>query len=124
VAARGHLSDLPSPIGVESLRIDYPREVEHGGTRYPSVHHAFWALSVADPAAAPTVAAEPDGSRAEALALALPRRPDWSSVQLAVMTALLRAKYAQHTDLAQVLPCDDAGPGSIPRGRRRAAGVS
>ena len=47
--------------------------------------------------------AEPNTFRAQTLALALPRRPDWSRVQLAVMASLLRATYAQHPDLAQVL---------------------
>lgn len=32
-----------------------------------------------------------------------PRRPGWPAIRLAVMTRLLRAKFAQHPDMARTL---------------------
>ncbi|MGW5616469.1 HEAT repeat domain-containing protein [Streptomyces sp. NPDC003877] len=70
---------------------------------YPSVTHAYWALSTADPAAR---AAARDAERASAArhaAAGAPRREGWDQARTAVMTALLRAEYTQHPALARVL---------------------
>ncbi|MFD8597986.1 NADAR family protein [Kitasatospora sp. NPDC059646] len=89
--------------GKVALRHDYPAPITVDGTDYPSAAHAYWALSVAEPATRPAVAAAPSAAAARTLAAGAPRREGWEHVRTAVMTRLLRAKYDQHPDLAAIL---------------------
>ncbi len=100
----------PDPPGIAGLRIEYPAPVEIDGRTYPSVHHAFWARSVSSTGDHDRIVAEPDPFRAYDLALAADQRPDWLSLQLAVMADLLRAKFAQHPELAFILYVTGDGP--------------
>jgi predicted NAD-dependent protein-ADP-ribosyltransferase YbiA (DUF1768 family) len=93
----------PDPPGLEALRIDYPRSITHAGQVYPSVHHAFWALSVTDPQRRREILALDNPYQARMAALAGPRVPGWAGVQVAVMADLNRAKFTQHPDLAELL---------------------
>jgi predicted NAD-dependent protein-ADP-ribosyltransferase YbiA (DUF1768 family) len=93
----------PASPGLEALQIEYPRPITHSGNRYPSVHHAPWALSVADPDRRRDVLAIETPFRARDAARALTPTPRWPAVQLAVMADLLRAKFVQHADLADLL---------------------
>ncbi|MFI9004703.1 NADAR family protein [Streptomyces sp. NPDC053541] len=86
-----------------ALRNDYPAAITLDGATYPSVAHAYWALSVADPEARASVVAAESGAKARALAAKAPRREGWDRTRTAVMARLLRAKYEQHPDLAEVL---------------------
>ncbi|MFF4041392.1 NADAR family protein [Streptomyces sp. NPDC001816] len=89
--------------GRRGLRNDYPAPLEVAEVAYPSVAHAYWALSVADPAVRDTVARADTGDAARTLAAEAPRREGWEQARTAVMTNLLRAKYDQHPDLAEIL---------------------
>ncbi|MFI8102139.1 NADAR family protein [Streptomyces sp. NPDC086023] len=89
------------------LRHDYPAPIRVADSDYPSVAHAYWALSVAEPEARHTVAAADNALAARTLAAGAPRREDWEHVRTAVMTHLLRAKYDQHPDLAEILLATD-----------------
>ncbi len=93
----------PDPPGVEVLQNDYPTLITIGANSYPSVTHAYWALSTSDPDWHDQITAAPRGYDAGKLAELAPRRIDWAAARLAVMTALLRAKYTQHTQIAQRL---------------------
>ncbi|GHC45979.1 NADAR family protein [Streptomyces cinnamoneus] len=98
--------DDPGTVG---LRNDYPAAITVDGATYPSVAHAYWALSAADPGARAAIAAADTLHAARTLAGDTPRRADWEHLRTAVMTALLRAKYTQHPDLAEILlGTDDA----------------
>ncbi len=92
--------DEPGKLG---LRHDYPAPITVDGAAYPSVAHAYWALSVADPETRPAVAAAPNAAAARTLAAASSRREGWEHVRTAVLTRLLRAKYEQHPELAEIL---------------------
>lgn len=105
-----HPRGWPDPPGIAGLQIEYPAPIEHDGRSYPSVHHAFWARSVSSTEDHDRIVAEPDPFRAYDLALAADQRPDWLSVQLAVMADLLRAKFAQHPELAVILYVTGDGP--------------
>ncbi|WP_030741904.1 NADAR family protein [Streptomyces sp. NRRL F-5135] len=106
----------PGPAG---LRDDYPAPVDVDGVTYPSVAHAYWSLSAAEPVARAAVAAAESSYAARALAADAVRREGWEQARTAVMTRLLRAKYAQHPALAEILLAtgdatlvyDDAGSG-------------
>ncbi|MFD6565782.1 NADAR family protein [Micromonospora profundi] len=93
----------PDPPGVEVLQNDYPAVIAVGDNTYPSVTHAYWALSTPDPHWHDQITAAPRGYDASKLAEQAPRRADWASARLAVMAALLRAKYTQHPQMAQTL---------------------
>lgn len=103
VASFVHGLGWPDPFGLEALRIDYPRPITHGGDTYPSVQHAFWALSVADRRRRSEIVALDSPYQAREMARKAPRVPGWPGVQVAVMLVLLRAKFAQHPDLAELL---------------------
>ncbi|MEU9150454.1 NADAR family protein [Streptomyces sp. NPDC048417] len=93
-------SDNP---GTDALRNDYPAPVEADGVTYPSVAHAYWALSTADAQARAAIAAADRAAVARGLAAEVPRRDGWEQARTAVLTALLRAKFARHPALAEVL---------------------
>ncbi|MFF8828148.1 NADAR domain-containing protein [Streptomyces sp. NPDC015131] len=86
-----------------ALRNDYPAPIALDDVTYPSVAHAYWAQSVAEPEARNAVATAETGAHAQMLAAEAPRREGWERTRTAVMARLLRAKYAQHADLAEVL---------------------
>ncbi|WP_314617024.1 NADAR family protein [Streptomyces stackebrandtii] len=97
VADPGHLglrNDYPAPIAVEEVV-------------YPSVAHAYWALSVTQPAVRSAITAADTAAAARELAAANVRREGWEHVRAAVMTSLLRAKYDQHPELAEILLATD-----------------
>ncbi|MEU2243818.1 NADAR family protein [Streptomyces sp. NPDC018338] len=97
VADPGHLglrNDYPAPIAVEEVV-------------YPSVAHAYWALSVTQPAVRSAITAADTAAAARELAAATVRREGWEHVRTAVMTSLLRAKYDQHPELAEILLATD-----------------
>ncbi|MCF3131153.1 hypothetical protein [Streptomyces olivochromogenes] len=60
--------------GTRGLRNDYPAPVVVAEVAYPSVAHAYWALSVADPAVGDAVARADTGDAARGLAAEAPRR--------------------------------------------------
>ncbi|MEU6310864.1 NADAR family protein [Streptomyces sp. NPDC047014] len=89
--------------GKQGLRNDYPAPIVVGDVTYPSVAHAYWARSAAEPEVRDAVVAAETGGRARALAEAAGRREGWERVRTAVMAGLLRAKYEQHPELAAIL---------------------
>ncbi|MFF9578273.1 NADAR family protein [Streptomyces rubiginosohelvolus] len=93
--------------GHRGLRNDYPAPITVGEVLHPSVAHAYWALSVARPEISSTITAADTAHAARELAAAAPRREGWEHVRTAVMTGLLRAKYDQHPELAEILLATD-----------------
>ncbi|MFF9983662.1 NADAR family protein [Streptomyces erythrochromogenes] len=89
--------------GKNALRNDHPAPITLGDVPYPSVAHAYWARSVAEPEARTAVVAAESGAKARTVAAAVARRDGWEQVRTAVMARLLRAKYEQHPDLAAIL---------------------
>ncbi|WP_369192136.1 NADAR domain-containing protein [Streptomyces sp. R08] len=89
--------------GMLGLRHDYPAPIAVDGSNYPSVAHAYWALSVTDPQTRLAIAAAETAATARALATVASRREGWELARTAVMTRLLNAKYHQHPELAEIL---------------------
>ncbi|MFK0254692.1 NADAR family protein [Streptomyces sp. NPDC090445] len=96
--------DDPGKVG---LRSDYPASIDIGGTTYSSVAHAYWALSVDGCMAQAAIAAADTSYAARKLAADANQRAGWEHARSAVMIKLLRAKYAQHPDLAEILLATD-----------------
>ncbi|QLE70237.1 NADAR family protein [Streptomyces rectiverticillatus] len=89
--------------GRKGLRNDYPAPIDADGVTYPSVAHAYWALSVTDPEVRAAIAAASSTYAARGLAAGTARREGWEQVHVAVMAGLLRAKYARYPELAEIL---------------------
>ncbi|MEW5357021.1 NADAR family protein [Streptomyces sp. 16-176A] len=91
--------------GTRALRNEYPSPITVGpdDAVYPTVLHAYWALSVAGPDAREAVRTAESVFDARAVAAGTPRRPGWEHLRTAVMTDLLRAKFGRHPQLAAVL---------------------
>jgi len=93
----------PADAGFEVLQNKFPAPITVGGTTYPTVIHAYWALSTSDDERRDLIAQAETPYQAQKLAEAAPRRDGWADARLAVMTSLLRAKFHQHPQLAAVL---------------------
>jgi len=93
----------PENPGVLALRNEYPAAVVIDSVNYPTVVHAYWALAAADPAASEQIRATDRPYDAEKLAEQVAMRADWPVIRIAVMARLLRAKFAQHPQLAEIL---------------------
>lgn len=105
-----HYSNSNKPVadpGLLGLRNGYPAPITVGKTTYPSVTHAYWASSAAQPEARAAIAAADTAAEAGKLAAGAPRREGWAHARTAVMTSLLRAKYDQHPELAEILLATD-----------------
>ncbi|QDY77197.1 NADAR family protein [Streptomyces qinzhouensis] len=93
-------SDTPDK---SALRNTYPAPVAYEGTVYPTVTHAYWALSTPDPAARAAITAADTAGTARLLGEEAARHGDWERTRTAVLGRLLRAKFDQHPELAAVL---------------------
>ncbi|WP_395298307.1 hypothetical protein ACF9IK_36245 [Kitasatospora hibisci] len=89
--------------GDPALRNGHLVPVGYGGRRYASVTHAYWALSTRDVGIRAAVEAAATAPEAEALAHRAPRTQRWDQVRSALLTDLIRAKYAEHPALAEAL---------------------
>jgi ribA/ribD-fused uncharacterized protein len=89
--------------GLPFLASGADREFEYRGVTYRTVDHAYWSLSTDDETARSAIRVAPTAYEASKLGKAASRRPGWPSMRLAVMLELLRAKYHQHADLAELL---------------------
>ncbi|NYI94567.1 putative NAD-dependent protein-ADP-ribosyltransferase YbiA (DUF1768 family) [Streptomonospora nanhaiensis] len=101
---------LPERPGTFALRNDYPAPIEVEGEVYPSVEHAYWALSAAEAADRTRIRQAPSAREARERGGRARRRADWPRLRLAVMAALLRAKFTQHPALAEVLVSTGEAP--------------
>lgn len=93
--------------GKRGLRSDYPAPITVEEVTYPSVAHAYWALSVGRPEARAAIVTADTAAAARKLAAATPRREGWEHARTAVMASLLQAKYDQHPELAEILLATD-----------------
>ncbi|MFC9858357.1 MULTISPECIES: NADAR family protein [unclassified Streptomyces] len=93
----------PEQPGLFMLRNDFPARIVFAGESYASVVHGYWALSAADASDGSAIRDAVSGGEARDLGGWATHRSDWPDVRLAVMAELLRAKFTQHPELAQVL---------------------
>ncbi|MEQ4725583.1 NADAR family protein [Nonomuraea sp. B19D2] len=85
------------------LRNDFPAPIKVADALYPTVEHAYWGLSTNDESLRERIRTALSSEAARDIAVGVERRPHWSDVRLTVMADLLRAKFGQHPDLAEVL---------------------
>ncbi|MET7639099.1 NADAR family protein [Streptomyces sp. NPDC005438] len=88
---------------IRALRNDYPAPVTVDGITHPTVTHAYWAASVTDPTVRQAIREANNAFHAHSLTVGTPPREGWDQARTAVMARLMRAKYDQHPDLAEIL---------------------
>ncbi|MET9409065.1 NADAR family protein [Streptomyces sp. NPDC002935] len=93
----------PDDPGLLALRNEYPCPIQVRGIEYPDVDRAYLALSTGDETGHRAVLMAESNYAAKRMAETAPRRPGWEQARLAVMAQLMRAKYAQHPALAELL---------------------
>jgi N-glycosidase YbiA len=81
----------------------YPAANRYAGLVYPTVEHAFQAAKTQDDTEKRQIAAAHSPGQAKRLGRAVRLRPDWESVKVAVMTELVREKFATHPELRERL---------------------
>ncbi|MBB4302860.1 hypothetical protein GGD81_001896 [Rhodobium orientis] len=84
----------------------YRREVIFEGTKYPTAEHAYQAGKAAKPAVREWILNAPTPALAAMAAHGLYTWevvPNWSQIKFDRMRAVLKAKFTQHNDLAQLL---------------------
>jgi predicted NAD-dependent protein-ADP-ribosyltransferase YbiA (DUF1768 family) len=77
-----------------------PHPVVDGELEWPTVLHAYWAASTADPELIAGIRACTTTWEVGRLVRDAPRRERWPEIRLAEMARLLRLKFAQYPDLA------------------------
>ncbi|GIE82386.1 hypothetical protein Aph02nite_83360 [Actinoplanes philippinensis] len=96
-------------LGVECLRNEYPAPITMGGHTYPTAVHAFWALSTSDENVRAAVRDEPSFVRAERIAGTGTATPGWARLWATAMHRVLRLKFEQHPEFADVLAATGDG---------------
>lgn len=93
----------PQDPGILALRNEFAATITIGGRSCPTVTHAYWALAVTDEPLREQILLADTPYAARKLAEDAPIRAGWPRARAAIMTKLLRAKFAQHPHLAEVL---------------------
>lgn len=93
----------PDQLDLFVLRNEFPAPFAYGDQTYPTIIHGYWAIAAADRSdhdriqdAATVRDAHETGGRCVL-------RSDWAAARTAVMADLLRAKFTQHPELAEIL---------------------
>ncbi|MFG1798127.1 NADAR family protein [Nocardia sp. NPDC049149] len=85
------------------LHNGFPASISYRGHTYPTILHGYWAIAVADGTDHDRIRDAETAHDAHEIGGSCALRADWPVVRLAVMAGLLRAKFAQHPELAAVL---------------------
>lgn len=97
----GHTPE--EPLTFECLRNDYPVRVEVDGQTYPSATHAFWALSTTDATVRAAIRDCEWAFDAEEMAGQGTPTPGWPQLRITAMHRVIRAKFDQNPEFADVL---------------------
>ncbi|MCP2335443.1 NADAR family protein [Actinomadura rupiterrae] len=93
----------PSQMDDAVLRNEFPCPIAYRGHTYRTVLHAYWAQAVASPADHDRIRDTTDVRDAQELGGSCPLHPDWPVRRVAIMAEILRAKFAQHPAMADIL---------------------
>ncbi|MET9121659.1 NADAR family protein [Streptomyces sp. NPDC004528] len=96
-------NESPERLDLFVLRNEFPALFSYQGQRYPTVLHGYWALAAAERSDHDHIRDATTVREAHEAGGRVPLRPEWVLVRTAIMAALLRAKFTQHPELAEVL---------------------
>jgi predicted NAD-dependent protein-ADP-ribosyltransferase YbiA (DUF1768 family) len=94
---------FPAEPGIAWLRNEYPTPIIMGGATYPSAVHAYWSLATTDETVRAAIRAAGSPFSVESAVGTAPLRDNWPELRLTAMHAVLRAKFGQHPELADLL---------------------
>ncbi len=94
---------IGEPFGCFSNFAPYPVEID--GLVWPTTEHYYQAQKFADPAYRERIRHNkyPSAAKGQGNNRTMPIRPDWDEVRVEVMRKAVRAKLAQHPDVAETL---------------------
>ncbi|MEU2253352.1 NADAR family protein [Nocardia xishanensis] len=93
----------PAELDLFVPRNEFPAPLSYAGETYPTVLHGYWALAVHDRGDHDRIRDSATVFAAHEIGGGCVLRSDWSLARTAVMAALLRAKFTQRPELAEVL---------------------
>ncbi|TMQ89814.1 NADAR family protein [Actinomadura soli] len=96
-------AEPPEQLDLFALRNEFPAPFTYNDQTYPTIIHGYWALAAADRPDHDRIQESATVREAHELGGRCTLRPDWPLIRTAVMTALLRAKFTQHPELAEIL---------------------
>lgn len=80
------------------------------GVLWPTAEHAFQAAKTNDPKEKLKIAIASTPGKAKSLGQSVTLRPDWDKVKVDIMLQVVRAKFAQHDDIAAKLKATGNSP--------------
>jgi predicted NAD-dependent protein-ADP-ribosyltransferase YbiA (DUF1768 family) len=93
----------PTEPANEWLRNEYPVTITVGGVSYASAVHAYWSLATTDEAAHREIRNAKSPMIVESAVGKAPLRQGWPHLRTTAMHTVLRAKFEQHPELADIL---------------------
>lgn len=96
-------TEPPGHLDLFALRNEYPAPFTYGDQTYPTIIHGYWALAAADRRDHNRIRDEVTARQAHEAGGRFTLRSDWALIRAAVMADLLRAKFTQHPELAEIL---------------------
>ena len=86
----------------------YPHPIEFEGVRFPTSEHAFQAAKSLDPTDRQKIAELATPGKAKAAGKRVKLRKDWNDIRVAIMTTILRIKFADPNLKEALLATGDA----------------
>lgn len=96
-------TEPPEHLDLWGLRNEFPAPFTYGGQTYPTVIHGYWANAAAQHFDHDRIRDAVTVREAHETGGRCTLRQDWALVRTAVMADLLRAKFTQHPELAEIL---------------------
>lgn len=96
-------TEPPEHLDLWALRNEFPAPFTYAGHTYPTVIHGYWSSAVAARSDHDRIRDAGTVREAHETGGRCTLRPDWAAARTAVMAELLRAKFTQHPELADIL---------------------
>lgn len=96
-------TEPPEQLDLWVLRNEFPAPLTYGGQTYPTIIHGYWANAAAERRDHDRIRDAATVRKAHETGGQCALRQDWAVVRTAVMADLLRAKFTQHPELAEIL---------------------
>jgi predicted NAD-dependent protein-ADP-ribosyltransferase YbiA (DUF1768 family) len=96
-------TEPPEHLDLWVLRNEFPAPFTYAGQTYPTIIHGYWASAAAARSDHDRIRDAPTVREARETGGRCALRPDWAVARTAVMADLLRAKFTQHSELAEIL---------------------
>lgn len=96
-------TELPHEVDLAALRNEFPAPFSYRGQTYRTIIHAYWALAALERSDHDRIRDAATARDAHEIGGSVALHANWAVARVAVMAALLRAKFTQHPQLAELL---------------------